>query len=172
MGKRIILLACVIAMTACANKTEKEIEEAAQGYLNAMGNYRIEEAAPYATQQTREKTIPTILNLLSLMNDTAYIKSNTPATITIQNTRMISDTLACIYYHKSTPIKEVDDSVMVLFENGKWLVDVHIQPVSVSSVEKNDSLTHRIHPMIEDYRKVKPIKLDTLKVPLDSLRHH
>ena len=62
-------------------------------------------------------------------SDTNYINSNRPAVITIHKTRMLSDTSARVYYHKSTPIKEIDDSATVLLEDGKWLVDVRLAPI-------------------------------------------
>lgn len=125
--KTLLPIATALTMVmACTNNTAtKEIESVAQGYLDAMGNYLIDDAIPYASSQTRENTIP-VFNFILANTDTAYINSNRPATITIHNTRMLSDTTARVYYHKSTPIKEIDDSVTVILEDGKWLVNVII----------------------------------------------
>ena len=112
-------------LTACADSETKAIEAAAQGYLDAVGNYHFDEAIPYSSRKTREKTLPAF-NLILAHSDTVYVNSNRPATITINKTRKLSDTTAWVYYHKSTPIKEVDDSVSVILEDGQWLVDVHI----------------------------------------------
>lgn len=119
------ITALLALAAACTSSPTSEIESAAQGYLDAMGNYRIDDAMPYASRETREKTIPTF-NFIMAHTDTAYVNSNRPATITIHNTRMLSDTSATVYYHKSTPIKETDDSVTVILEDGKWLVNVII----------------------------------------------
>lgn len=121
---------------ACSNTPKNDIECAAQGYLDAMGNYLPEEAIPYATSFTREHTIPTIRQIITL-SDTAYMNSNKPATITIHSSRMLSDTTAVVYYHKSTPIKEVDDSVAVVLEEGKWLVDFRMPYIPFLNVNKD-----------------------------------
>ena len=132
------LFTVLIFLTGCSNtQHQQDIEKAAQGYLDAMGNYRIDDAAPYATLRTREKTIPT-LNYLMAHSDTAYINSNRPATITLTGTTMLSDTSARVYYHKSTPLKESDDSILVVLEEGQWLVDVHIKPLPFLNNEKKE----------------------------------
>ena len=123
-----------------------------------MGNYLIEDASPYATRQTRERTIPTLCTIMSHA-DTAYINSNRPAEIRIRSSRMQNDTSAVVYYHKSTPIKEVDDSVKVLLEEGKWLVDVQLAPLPVPN-HSMDS-TRRRHIRIPNG----PIR----RIPKDSI---
>ena len=129
MKIKISLLAtlCLLFAVACTNKPN-EMEQAAKGYLQAMGNYKMDEAAPYATRQTRENAIPTMKKIMS-MADTVYIKQNTPATITIKGSRLLTDTSARVYYHKHTPIKDVDDSVTLLLEEGQWLVDIRLKPI-------------------------------------------
>lgn len=117
-------VACM-ALTSCTSSQEKAIESAAQGYLDAMGNYQIDDAFPYATKITRETTLGFYTRLMENA-DTAYINSNRPAIITINKTKIISDTTARVYYHKHTPIKDVDDSIMVRLEDGQWLVDVRL----------------------------------------------
>lgn len=118
---------CMVAAASCS-RHNSEMEQAAKGYLQAMGDYKLDEAIPYATRQTRENTIPTLKKVMARA-DTNYIKQNTPSVITIKGARMLSDTSAYVYYHKHTPIKDVDDSVTVLLEEGKWLVDVKMRPV-------------------------------------------
>lgn len=148
MKKIIILCIGTILTIACSNPQKAEIEQAAQGYLDAMGNYRIDDAAPYATRHTRENAIPT-LNKIMARSDTAYINSNRPAVITIHKTRMLSDTSARVYYHKSTPIKEVDDSVTVLLEENRWLVDVRLAPIPFL-----DMTTDSLRPRPEHFTRV------------------
>ena len=104
---------------------EAEVRAAAQGYLDAMGNYRISDAAPFATQQTRDVTIPA-MNYVLAHSDTAYVNSNRPAEITILSVRRVDDTTSRAFYHKHTPIKDVDDSVTLHLEEGHWLVDVRL----------------------------------------------
>lgn len=159
--RTIIAITISFVSAACTNSPTKEIEAAAQGYLDAMGNYRIDEAAPYATQQTREKTIPAF-NFIMEHSDSAYINSNKPATITIHNTRMLSDTSARVYYHKSTPIKEVDDSVDLLLEEGQWLVDVQVNLPSMSTTPKRKT-TPAVDPSTIRRVPLTAAQLDSLR---------
>lgn len=129
-----ILAISATMMCACGNNETKEIEQVAQNYLEAMGNYRIEEAVPFASSYTRENTLPALSSLVAIA-DTAYINSNRPAVITIHGNKKLSDSTARVYYHKSTPIKEMDDSINVLRENGHWLVDVRINPIPLPKKE-------------------------------------
>jgi hypothetical protein len=142
MRKSALLFASIflLALSACTDN-QKELKETAKGYLQAMGDYRIEEAAPFATQYTRETTIPLLKHIVD-HTDTNYIKQNTPSTITIKGARMLSDSTARVYYHKHTPIKELDDSVKMVLEDGHWLVDVRIQPSPFLNIP--DTLQPRI----------------------------
>lgn len=150
-------LATLLMMACSTDPLTEQIEAAAQGYLDAMGDYRINDAAPYATRHTREHTIPAFNFIMAHTSDTAYINSNRPATITIRDTRITSDTSACVYYHKSTPIKEVDDSVIVLLEEGQWLVDVKVNLPNFNAA----------HDRKRDIPVVDPSKLH--RVPVDSV---
>lgn len=126
MKKLAFILTALMAISCSSDK--KDIEAAAKGYLQAMGNYQIDEAIPFASSHTKEKTIPFIKYIME-HTDTAFVNANRPATITIKGTNILSDTLARVYYHKSTPIKEDDDSVTLILENGQWLVDIHLKPL-------------------------------------------
>ena len=132
MKREITLLIIVLALMAGActsgNPEERAIRHSAKGYLEAVGNYRMDEAIPYATRHTRENTIP-IFKRIMFYSDTAYMNSNKPADIKLQRVVMLSDTDAWVYYHKHTPIKDVDDSVYVCLEDGEWLVDVRLKAI-------------------------------------------
>ena len=135
----------VVLMAISCSSDKKEIEAAAKGYLQAMGNYQIDEAIPFASSHTKENTIPFIKHIME-HTDTAYVNSNRPATITIKRTNLISDSIACVYYHKSTPIKEVDDSVTLILENGQWLVDIHLKPLPFPIVKDTTHVPVRNFP--------------------------
>lgn len=130
--RKIIIIAAAVLLAACGSQpteqTRRDIEAAAYGYLDAMGNYRPNDAAPYATRLTCERSIP-ILAILTEKCDTAYIRSNTPADIEIKGVRMLSDTSAYAYYHKHTPITEQEDSLLMLLEEGRWLAEVRLGPI-------------------------------------------
>lgn len=129
MTKQIIALASatltMLSLTGC-NSNQKHIENTARFYLEAMGNYRIDEATPYSTSFTRENTLP-LAKKLTERTDPEYIQSNTPADITIKGSKRLTDTSARVYYHKHTPITEQDDSLTLFLEDGKWLVDVRFK---------------------------------------------
>ena len=123
MKKTLIALAALL-LCSCGNKEEK-ISQAAYGYLEAMGNYRLEEALPYASQQTAEKTIPFLQTLMPHV-DSAYIQANTPATITIKEVQVLTDSTAFVTFHKSTPILQQDDTLRMVKERRHWKAHVEV----------------------------------------------
>lgn len=159
--KKILIITFAVLAVACSSRELNEIEQVAKDYLDAMGNYRIDDAAPYATRFTREHTIP-IFNAVMARTDTNYINSNRPATITIHGSRMITDTTARVYYHKSTPIKEVDDSVTLLLEEGRWLVDLRVSMPPILTL-KADTLSSELP---------KNLPKATRRIPADSVKYY
>ncbi|MCR4817090.1 MAG: hypothetical protein K5842_07935 [Bacteroidales bacterium] len=123
----LITLAALILFSC--NSDKRQIEKAAYGYLNATGNYRIDEAYPYATKETRETTLKYITQIILPMTDSNYLKSNVPATIVIDSIIYQQDT-AFAFYTKTTPIKTLKNIVCLIREDGKWLVDV---PLNLSN---------------------------------------
>ncbi len=115
-------LCLLLLLTAC-NNDEKEIARVAQGYLDATSNYLIEEAMPYANQETREKTLTYLRDVLIPMTPKEYIESNTPATIELGEIVRAGDT-AVVCYTKTTPIKVLENEIMLVKEDGEWLVYV------------------------------------------------
>lgn len=129
---RILRIVAAVLMTltvaACSNRNhydEEQIRANAQGYLQAVGDYHFDDAIPYASRHTREYTIP-VFNRLMQNADTDYVNSNRPSVFTYYKVRRVDDTSACIYYHKHTPIKDIDDSLRLIYEDGQWLADVHL----------------------------------------------
>lgn len=116
-------IAVLLLVLAACSSDKKEIEINAMGYLQATGNYLIDEAMPYATQETRETTLTFLRDKLIPYTPQAYIKSNTPATIVI-NDITIQDDTARVQYTKTTPIKTLENEIMLVQENGQWLVYV------------------------------------------------
>ena len=128
MKKLALFLAAAVLLSACgARKQKQEIERAAFGYLNAVGNYRFDEAVEYSSSATQRTSIK-VFNKMMEMADTAKLMENTPAVITITGVRLLTDTTARAYYHKHTPIKEQTDSLLMVLEEGRWLADVRIAP--------------------------------------------
>lgn len=129
--KRLLLIAAgLLLLVACRHNPydEEEIRTNALGYLQAVGDYHFDEATPYCTRHTQEKTLPTF-NYLLEHSDTHYVNSNRPSVFTIRRVRQLDDTTASVHYHKSTPIQETDDSLVLVYEEGRWLADVHLGPI-------------------------------------------
>jgi hypothetical protein len=118
--RRSLFLIAVIFFAAC-NTPEKQIEEAAYNYSIAMSNYRVSEAEQYCTDETRNTTLSRAYVLMGMV-DSAYVASDTPASIDILGVRMVSDTVAWVRYHKMSPLTNYIDSIEVRKRNGIWLV--------------------------------------------------
>lgn len=121
-----LLAAGLVCLTAACDSDKKEIARVAQGYLEATGNYRIDEAMPYANQETRETTLTYLRDNLIPDTPQEYIDANTPATIVIDEIVQIDDT-AVVFYTKTTPIKEVESEILVVREEGGWLVSIPME---------------------------------------------
>lgn len=113
------LLCAGLLMAACSSDEEK-IKESAQGYLDALGNYRPAEARPYASVETCEKTLAFYEALMNY-TDSSVFKNNIPATITLGEIDYSNDTSATVAFHKSTPITEQDGTLHMVKRGRKWL---------------------------------------------------
>ena len=156
--KRILLgLISAVVLASCGDNPQKEIHNCAYGYLDAMGNYRIEDAKPYASRQTCEKTLEVLQKSLMPKVDTNYIKSNTPATIEILGVEVLSDTTAVVNYKKTTPITVQNDGRLdMIKEDGRWCAEVIIALppiVAMDSTELQSGISARL-----DSLKNKPMK--------------
>lgn len=142
--KRILFIAAVALLFTACNSEERQIEKAAYGYLDAMGNYRIDDAEPFASQETRERTLPFVKNTLIPMTDTAYIQANQPATIVIDSVHILCPDTAKIVYTKTTPIKTLNGTIYMVKEEGQWLAYVPLvlpESVSVPLPQENSDTT-------------------------------
>ncbi len=155
------LLATTI-LGACTCHEEKEMRTNALGYLQAMGDYHIDEAKPYCTRYTRENTIPT-LNFLLSQADSAYINSNRPSVFTIKKIVRLSDSTASIHYHKQTPIKSINDSLLLRYEDGHWLADVRLTPLPYMNNQKDRPIDSAA--LQRQFQNIKDLK----RIPVDSI---
>ena len=145
MKSRVVILVAACLLAGCSgNSQKKEIERVAYAYLDAMGNYRIEEAVPFSSTEARNTTIAVFLRLMKFA-DTAKLMENTPAEITITGVRILTDTTARAYFHKHTPIVEQTDSIPLVLEDGQWLVDVCIKMPSfmTDTIQLPDSVIRK-----------------------------
>lgn len=113
------LLCAGLLMAACSSDEEK-IRESAQGYLDALGNYRPAEARPYASVETCEKALA-FYEALMKYTDSSVFKNNIPATIALGEISYSDDTSATVAFHKSTPITEQDGTLHMVKRDRKWL---------------------------------------------------
>ena len=106
------------------------------GYLTAMGNYRIQEAEAYASEETIENTLHVIEEVIMPNLDTNYVKQNTPATIEIKEVNQLSDTTAQVKYVKTTPIQVQEGSLDMVKRNQEWKALVIIQLPESMKIQK------------------------------------
>ena len=125
---RIILILSALLLCSCisSHKNKSVIKEVAYNYSYAMANYRVDDAAPYCTQETQNSVLRKGRELMEMVQP-GYIESDTPATITIEKVELTSDTTAIAYYHKITPIKDMRGEVPLVLRNGEWLVHIVLQ---------------------------------------------
>ena len=116
-----ILLTAVLLFTACTND-EEQIAHSAQGYLEAMGNYRPTEARQYATQQTCDVTLAFFEKVMEFTDSSVYA-NNIPAEITLGKITIANDTMATVNFHKSTPSTQQDGTIHLSKRDGTWLVN-------------------------------------------------
>ena len=137
MKRNLLWALALLLCVACASE-KKDIEKAVYAYLDAMGNYKIDDARPYASIKTCETTLDVIQKNLMPKVDTNYIKSNTPATIEIQGVEVLSDTTAVVNYKKTTPITTQNDGRLdMIKEDGRWCAEVII---NIAPELKQDTL--------------------------------
>jgi len=126
-GKYWILLTLPILMLASCDK-DRSLKRNALQYAQAMADYNLDEAYPYATQETQQYTLDYFKMIIPLI-DSSYIASNTPATLTLDSVVHVDDTSATVYFHKKTPLQpRVDASVGMRLRDGKWLAHQLFKP--------------------------------------------
>ncbi|MBQ6956146.1 MAG: hypothetical protein IJP80_05990 [Bacteroidales bacterium] len=123
MKKTVLLSLLAAALLTACNNDEKEIRNTAYGYIIATGNYQIDEAKQYASEKTRDTTLPFIKDRILPLTDTSYILANTPATATIDSIVVLNDT-AWVLYTKTTPLTTSTNELCLIKEKGRWVVDV------------------------------------------------
>lgn len=155
--RNIAFFFCAFAITSllsCCKSEKSLIEQSAMGYLTAMGNYKISEAEPYATEETIENTLHAIEKYIMPNLDPNVIKQNTPATIEITDINIVNDTIAEVVYKKTTPIQIQEGKLDMVKRGDEWKAQVSIQIPEMLKIEyKADSKA-----LDEKYKgKLKPV---------------
>ena len=148
MNKRILTLVFLpLLLSACANNSEDtQIKKTAYNYLSAMGNYKIAAAEKYADNETRTITLQFFERKMMPYLDSTYLKSNTPAEITIKEIEIIDDSNALVKYHKSTPITEQDGELQMRKVDDAWKAHVVIKIPDIFLLD-NDEMRTNIEKM-------------------------
>lgn len=116
----LLLLAAFAVLTSCGH--DSALKNNAMQYAQAMADYDLDRAYPYATPETQTMTLDYFKTSLLPALDTAYIASNTPATLYLDSIIHVSDTQATVYFHKKTPIQPRVNGVLDMrLRNGQWL---------------------------------------------------
>ena len=156
MKRELFLVISVMVLASCGSNPQKEIEKNAYGYLDAMGNYRIDDARPYASTPTCERTLDFFQNYIMPKTDTNYIVSNTPATIDILAVELLSDTTAVVSYSKTTPLQVQSGKLDMVKEGARWCAEViiNLPPImTMDSTQMENNLSARL-----DSLKGKPLR--------------
>ena len=119
MKTKVIAIALTALLLNACVREEREVRKVAQNYLDATGEYNINEACHYCTSETQSGLIA-IEQILMPRLDSTYIEQNTPAHIKITSTKIVNDTTAKVDYHKKTPIDEFDGTLTMKKRNGIW----------------------------------------------------
>lgn len=156
MKRILFIVISAVVLASCGNNPQKEIEKNAYGYLDAMGNYRIDDARPYASTPTCERTLDVLQKYILPKTDTNYIISNTPATIDILGVELLSDTTAVVSYSKTTPLQVQSGKLDMVKEGARWCAEViiNLPPImTMDSTQMENNLSARL-----DSLKGKPLR--------------
>ncbi|MBP9989823.1 MAG: hypothetical protein KBT45_00090 [Bacteroidales bacterium] len=119
------IISSILLLSASNCNTERSmITRTAFDYLDAMGNYRIEDAEAFSTKQTQEETLKYIEEYIMPDVDSSYLEKNTPAKIEIKGMRMVNDSVVRVAFRKTTPITTQDDTLTLHKEDGQWKAHV------------------------------------------------
>lgn len=132
MKYSIISLTAIIVsltLTSCSSpSSERHLKHNAKHYVQAMADYRVEDAMPYATPETQQITLNYLLKNIMPHMDTNYIHSNTPAKITLDSVKYSNDSVATVFYRKTTPLVDnMQATIEMHLHNGEWLAHQIIQ---------------------------------------------
>lgn len=154
--------ALVLAMAAACSGGESQLKKCAQGYLEAMGNYRPAEAKPYASQETCEQTLA-FYEMLMEHTDSAVYRNNMPAEITLGAITYPTDTTAEVAFHKSTPATQQDGTLHLLKREGRWMVHEVIEVPPIFKLMNQGPRTFSDEEL-EEIRKNGPTPIDSLRI--------
>jgi hypothetical protein len=118
----LILCALIVLLILCTNgkRDENRAKKVGYNYAFAMANYQVDEAAQYATPETKNTTLVLARNYTKAVGE-EYIKSDTPAKLETLDFTRLDDTTAIMNFHKTTPIKDLRFALLLRKRDGHWL---------------------------------------------------
>lgn len=132
MRRQIIFIAALtLLLTSCHR--DAALRESAMSYVQAIAEYRIDDAKQYATDETVQNTLRVVEFYIMPILDSTYIEQNTPAKIHIDSIQHQSDTVAMVYYTKKTPIQKAHAQIEMRLQNGQWKAH---QPIELPAMLK------------------------------------
>lgn len=146
----ILCLSALALLLAGCDRNEKQARKVGYNYAYAMANYRVQEAAQYATEETKNTTLVIAQRLTDAVGE-EYVKSDTPAKVEIVKYSQLDDTTAVIEFHKTTPIKNSNFPLLMRKRNGQWMAhdtipthkDTELTETMEPSVKKNISVSKK-----------------------------
>ena len=147
----ILFLSALALLLVGCDRNEKQARKVGYNYANAMANYQVQEAAQYATEETKNTTLVIAQRLTDAVGE-EYVKSDTPAKVEIVKLKRIDDTTIVMDFRKNTPIKKnVEFSLLIHRRNNQWLVhdtipthnDTEMTGTMKPSVKKNISVSKK-----------------------------
>ena len=140
------LLLGALLLASCQND-ELAVRQCAQSYLDAVGNFRIEEAEPYATDETIATYLHYVEEVIMPNLMPEVIASSTPATSVIDDIAFTSYTTATVRFTKTSPKDTQTATLDLVKRNNQW--KVHFIPeIPAILTPRRDDLTQKIPPKI------------------------
>ena len=114
-----VFLFSVVILVGC-NSEKRNVEKAAQGYLDAVTNFKTDEARKYAAPDFEQ-----YIEMMEIFVSWAHkdtIAALIPNKVTINNVEIYADTAAIVSFHSSNPRQETDAQIKMIKIDGEWKV--------------------------------------------------
>ena len=115
----IVLLLSVVVLVGCGSE-KKNVENVAQSYLDAITNFKTDEARKYVSPDFEQSIEMMEIFLSWAHKDT--IAALIPNKVTINDVEIIADTAAIVSFHSSNPRQETDAQIKLNKIDGEWKV--------------------------------------------------
>ena len=113
------LLLSVVVLVGCGSE-KKNVENVAQSYLDAITNFKTDEARKYVSPDFEQSIEMMEIFLSWAHKDT--IAALMPNMVTINDVEIIADTAAIVSFHSSNPRQETDAQIKLNKIDGEWKV--------------------------------------------------